>query len=66
MAFVKNWLPSVGEKVKTTRRISAGGGYFEKGSVVTITAIGDRGYDVEDEDGNRIIECGWEGFARIK
>lgn len=65
MAFVKYWTPVIGERVITTKKFSSCGGYFEKGSIVTIIGIGERGYDIQDDEGNKIIECGWTGFARI-
>lgn len=65
MAYVKNWSPQIGERVKTTRKISSFGGYFEKGSIVTIIGKGEHGYDIQDDEGNRIVECGWTGFSKI-
>lgn len=62
MAFVKNWSPKVGERVITTKKLESCAGYFEIGSEVTITGISERGYDIKDDEGNRMIECGWDGF----
>ena len=37
-----------------------GTGYFERGSLVKVTAIDPmRGYTIEDGDGHRIAEIGW-------
>ena len=66
MAFIKNWSPKIGERVITTRKLSNCAGYMERGTEVTITDIGDRGYDLVDDEGNRIIECGWDCVRQIK
>lgn len=34
-------------------------GYFEIGTLVKIIGKSERGYDIEDEFGNRMIEIGW-------
>jgi len=34
-------------------------GKFTTGSRVKITDIGERGYSIEDEEGNRVVEIGW-------
>ena len=45
---------------KTTRLIECQNGYFEVGTKVKIVQVSDcYGYDIEDEYGNRINECGW-------
>lgn len=36
---------------------------FEKGDVVEVIGIGERGYDiVEVNTGTRLVECGWDIF----
>ena len=61
MAFVNTTNKfSVGDEVTTTKKHESMSGYFEVGSEVTIIGIGDRGYDNEDNEGNRILEIGWE------
>lgn len=59
MAFVKYKSIKTGDKVKTTVRHSNSAGYFEKGTIVKVIDITDRGYDIEDEEGNKILEIGW-------
>ena len=47
--------------IKITVRVHESfSGYFEVGTEVTIIGIGDRGYDIEDKDGHKIIEIGWK------
>ena len=61
MAFIKS-LPSyvIGDRVVTTQVHESFSGYFEIGTKVTITGIGDRGYDIRDDEGNEVTECGWK------
>ena len=65
MAFVKRWVPEVGDVVKLTRKIDLGYGYFQPGTIVTIIDKGERGYSIKDADGNVATECGWSGFEKI-
>lgn len=58
MAFVKNYSVKIGDTVQTTVIHKSSAGYFEIGTIVTVIGIGDRGYDIQDKDGNRIIEIG--------
>ena len=60
MAYVKNNKVEVGDWVETTRKVDSCAGYFEKGTKVKITGITYRGYDLEDEYGNRVIETGFD------
>ena len=60
MAYIKNNTHEIGNWVYTTRVHESMVGKFTKGSRVKITDIGERGYTIEDEDGNRICEIGWE------
>ena len=60
MAYTKNYTEKfkLGDKVKLTKKVA---GYFSKGSIVEICDIDDvRGYGFKDEQGNRVIECGWD------
>ncbi len=66
MAFVKEWTPKIGDKVKTTIKLEMFGGYLEKGSIVTIIGKSNRGYDIIDNEGNELIECGWNFFCKPK
>lgn len=53
----------VGKKVKLTELKDSFTGYFEVGSVVTITGIDFyRGYTFSDDEGHRVIEAGFDGF----
>jgi hypothetical protein len=60
MAFIKNNTNEIGKWVVTTKEHSSMRGTFTKGSRVKIVDIDPmRGYAIEDEHGNRIIEIGW-------
>ena len=71
MAFIKNSgikkndNIKIGDTVKTTKVFSSFAGKFEKGSIVKVVGIGDRGYDIEDEYGNRVTGIGWDGLKKI-
>jgi len=63
MAFVSSKKGrEIGDEVILNRKLEACSGYFEKGTKVKISAIGERGYDFTDEYGNTIGECGWNCF----
>lgn len=59
MAFIKYDSTKIGDIVKTTIKHANGAGYFEEGTIVKIIDITNRGYDIEDEEGNKILEIGW-------
>lgn len=59
MAFIKNNTHEIGDWVVTTRVHESMVGKFTKGSRVKIMDIGERGYSIEDENGNRVVEIGW-------
>ena len=60
MAYIKiNQCFEIGSDVVTTRELSSFVGCFEKGTKVTIIGISERGYDLQDDNGNRILECGF-------
>ena len=66
MAYVKNNdRLNVGESAITTRVVQSCGGYFEKGTEVRIAGVSERGYDLIDIDGNRIIETGFDSVKRM-
>lgn len=59
MAYIKKNTPEIGDWVVTTRVHESLSGKFTKGSKVKISDIGERGYSIEDEYGNRVVEIGW-------
>ena len=67
MAYVQNSIQSkIGKQVRLTKDIKSMAGYFEAGSIVTITGVDPvRGYSFSDEQGNRVIEAGWGGFIEV-
>jgi len=66
MAYVKTNESKVGKQVVLTEKKKSLAGYFEKGSVVTITGVDDqRGYSFTDSEGNQVIEAGWSGFREV-
>jgi hypothetical protein len=62
MAFVKPYKPNIGDKVVLTKSITALSGTMVAGAIVTIVDIDERGYDIVDEDGNQLVNCGWTSF----
>lgn len=68
MAFVKYTDTArrfeVGEWAVTTRKVTSSIGYFEKGTRVRVIGRSSlHGYDLEDEDGNRIYDTGFDSIA---
>lgn len=60
MAFIKKSSPKIGDWVKTKRVHVCLNGKMSRGSLVKITDIDPvRGYAIEDENGNQVIEIGW-------
>lgn len=55
----------IGDRVITTREFTSLIGKFTKGTEVTIKDIGDRGYAIEDDEGNYMCEIGWDGLKKI-
>ena len=60
MAFKKYDSPKIGDWVYTKMTHSNFEGYFEVGTKVKIIGITERGYDIEDKNGNRVLGIGWE------
>lgn len=56
----------IGDKCVTTKELECFAGRFTEGTVVTITGIGDRGYDLVDDSGNTMIECGWNCIKKVE
>lgn len=52
----------VGEWATTKRKVDSCAGYFEKGTKVKVIGKSCRGYDLEDEYGNKIIETGYDSI----
>lgn len=59
MAFVK-YGHEIGDWVITKKIHSNAAGYMDVGTEVNIIGVGIRGYDIEDDEGNRVLEIGWE------
>lgn len=60
MAYIKNNEENrVGNWVTTEIVHSSCSGTFEIGSKVKIIGISERGYDIMDEYGNKMLEIGW-------
>lgn len=66
MAYVKNNQVKIGDWALTTQRVDSCAGYFEKGTKVKIIGQSYRGYDLEDEYGNRILETGFNSIKQMK
>lgn len=64
MAYVKKQNGfEVGEWATTKRKVASCAGYFEKGTKVKVVGKSYRGYDLEDEYGNRVIETGYDSIG---
>ena len=60
MAFIKKNSPKIGDWVTTKRVHSCLNGTMTRGSHVKIIDIDSiRGYSIEDEKGNCVLEIGW-------
>ena len=61
MAYISKNNNKIGDWVVTSKRHESMSGIFTKGSSVKIIGVDPiRGYDIEDEYGNRMYEIGWE------
>lgn len=61
MAFIPaNKGPKVGDNIVLKHEHTSCAGTFEVGTNVQIIGYGPRGYDIRDEFGNTMIECGWD------
>ena len=60
MPYIKEKHIAVGDDVVITKRLTSCGGTFTKGSIVKVTDIDTRGYSFKDEEGNQMVECGWD------
>lgn len=45
------------------QKVNSLAGYFEKGTKVKVIGKSYRGYDLEDEYGNRLIETGFDSIG---
>ncbi len=67
MAYIKHDNGfQAGDIVLTSRKVDSYAGYFEKGTLVCIVNISERGYDLEDAHGNRITETGFDSVEKIE
>ena len=55
----------IGTQVQLLEDVSTCSGTFTKGHILTITGETERGYDLEDADGNRILEAGFSRFVEV-
>jgi hypothetical protein len=65
MAFIKNEKFEKEQWGTTTKVVECMSGYFEKDTKVKIIGVSPRGYDLEDEYGNKIYETGFCSFKPI-
>ena len=50
--------PQVGDKIRLEEQVELLSGHFTAGSILTITGFSDRGMDLVDESGNKLLEFG--------
>lgn len=55
----------IGDIVVNKSELKSMNGTFEAGTRLIITGVGERGYDVADEFGNSMCECGWCAFEKL-
>lgn len=58
--YIKTESHKIGDSVVTQVEHKSCAGTFTVGSIVSIIGIGERGYDIQDSSGNRMLEIGWE------
>lgn len=63
IAYVKKNGFEIGGWATTTKKVDSCAGYFEKGTKVKVIGKSYRGYDLEDEYGNRVIETGYDSIG---
>lgn len=66
MDYIKNdSVFKVDDWVYTSRTVSSTySGHFEKGTRVRIIGISERGYDLADEHGKRVIDTGFDSVCK--
>lgn len=66
MAFIKaNNQFDIGTKIRLSRNIESMSGTLLKDTIVTITGKTPHGYNIEDSEGHRMYECGWNIGTKI-
>jgi hypothetical protein len=66
MAYIRNRIFKIGDKVRLVRDVSVIAGTFTKGHIMEITDCADRrGWDLADEDGNRLLETQSDNFELV-
>ena len=64
MTYVKNKNGvDIGDWATTIKKVDSCADYFEKGTKVKVIGKSYRGYDLEDEYGNRVIETGYDSIG---
>lgn len=48
----------VGDRVRLTQNVEVLSGIFTKGHELVVTGVSYRGYDMIDDEGNKLLECG--------
>ncbi len=64
--FIPNDQSNVGKRVVLLEDVSTMAGTFHKGHEMTIIAEGPRGWDLCDDQGNKICEAGMFGHKEFK
>lgn len=58
VAFIPSKTPRVGDRIRITRNIEMFHGTFTAGHEFVIIGDGWRGFDIRDDEGREIHECG--------
>lgn len=57
----------IGKSVVLTKSVKTCSGIFEKGTIMKVTgSAGSRGYDLQDELGNNLLECASSNFDLLE
>lgn len=56
----------IGDRVTLTKDIEVLAGTMKAGTIVTVIGKSQRGYDFKDDEGHRVIECGFDGFKKVE
>ena len=62
MPFIRTESPQIGDWRKLKVNVTTFEGTFTKGTKVRVTGMSERGYDFEDEHGNKACETGFDIF----
>lgn len=60
MSLIPSNNTKIGDEIILKHSHSSCAGTFTRGTKVRIIDIGERGYDIADDEGHKMYECGWD------